>query len=269
MQKKKFNISDVNTCNTFTLSCDIYDQETHTTTTHEIENFGEMATQIIGSKYNERFFYSLSSQPTITPTIAFKNLWDNFKMYSQENLNRMYQGLVGLYYNPIENYEGRTTQTTTHGDITTTYGDITTTIDGGKVKSESTTGEKTDTSTLGATHSDSNNFETTFEDTSTMNPTNRNISTSNEVTNTFTGGSQTNTTTNEQLENGTNKIEHANDKVEHGDDTFTEYKHGNLGLLTSAQALEYEKKIREESFVEWCINLFITENTYYYSSDFE
>lgn len=238
MTINQMKISDVTSCSDWTLACDVYDQTTHTTSSVTITNFGSYVTDKIARNYNDRVFINTSSQPTITPTTAFKNCWDMYKIANQENINRMYSGLVALYYNPIENYEGNTTQTWT-------YGNQTNTINNGKTKSESNNATFTDTS---------KNYEATYENTNENSPVFTNKDT-------VEHGAHIDTVTTEQLTDATNTLVK-------GNDTFTEYKHGNLGVLTSAQALEFEKKIRSQSFMDWVIEDFISKNTYYCSIGF-
>lgn len=232
MQKTIMKIEDVTSCNDWALSVDVYNQETQTTTTTTLTDFGNYATDYIARNYNDREFINTSSQPSITSTTAFKNCWDNYKISNQENINRMYSGLVALYYNPIENYEGRTEQKWE-------YGTITDSINNGKSKTTNTYAPTSETST---------NKQTTYEDTTTSG-----LKLNSEDT--VATVQHIDTFENEQIVNGSNTRTH-------NDDTFTEYKHGNLGVITSAQALEYEKKIRTQSFYDWVLIDFANKYTY-------
>lgn len=232
MQKTIMKIEDVNSCNDWALSVDVYNQETQTTTTTTLTDFGSYATDFIARNYNDREFINTSSQPSITSTTAFKNCWDNYKISNQENINRMYSGLVALYYNPIENYEGRTEQEWQ-------YGTQTDRTDNGKTKTTNTYAPTSETTT---------NKQTTYEDV-----TNSGLKLNSEDTTATIQHVDTFITENER--GGVSTHERANDK-------FTEYKHGNLGVLTSAQALEYEKKIRTQSFYDWVLIDFINKYTY-------
>lgn len=241
MQRRKMWIKDVDNLTGATLTVDVYDQDTHTTQTITISNIANILTNIIARKYNYRYFYYTGSQPNITPTTAFLGLWNEYKSFKQESINSVFNALVYSKYNPTENvFESRTT--------INEYGDQTNTTDIGKIKSETVNGARTLTST---------NFETSFENATTNGfaPTTKGVNDS---------ASATDSTTNEQIVDGTNKLTRDDDKT-------TETRHGNVGTIDSMSLILKEADGRHLSFANWVVDDFIMEYTYYssYGDDLE
>lgn len=241
MQRRKMWIKDVDNLTGATLTVDVYDQDTHTTQTITISNIANILTNIIARKYNYRYFYYTGSQPNITPTTAFLGLWNEYKSFKQESINSVFNALVYSKYNPTENvFESRTT--------INEYGDQTNTTDIGKIKSETVNGARTLTST---------NFETSFENATTNGfaPTSKGVNDS---------ASATDSTTNEQIVDGTNKLTRDDDKT-------TETRHGNVGTIDSMSLILKEADGRHLSFANWVVDDFIMEYTYYssYGDDLE
>lgn len=241
MQRRKMWIKDVDNLTGATLTVDVYDQDTHTTQTITISNIANILTNIIARKYNYRYFYYTGSQPNITPTTAFLGLWNEYKSFKQESINSVFNALVYSKYNPTENvFESRTT--------INEYGDQTNTTDIGKIKSETVSGARTLTST---------NFETSFENATTNGfaPTTKGVNDS---------ASATDSTTNEQIVDGTNKLTRDDDKT-------TETRHGNVGTIDSMSLILKEADGRHLSFANWVVDDFIMEYTYYssYGDDLE
>lgn len=232
-------IKDVDNLTGATLTVDVYDQDTHTTQTITISNIANILTNIIARKYNYRYFYYTGSQPNITPTTAFLGLWNEYKSFKQESINSVFNALVYSKYNPTENvFESRTT--------INEYGDQTNTTDIGKIKSETISGARSLTST---------NFETSFENATTNGfaPTTKGVNDST---------SATDSTTNEQIVDGTNKLTRDDDKT-------TETRHGNVGTIDSMSLILKEADGRHLSFAKWVVDDFIMEYTYYSSYDDE
>ena len=230
-------IKDVDNLTGATLTVDVYDQDTHTTQTITISNIANILTNIIARKYNYRYFYYTGSQPNITPTTAFLGLWNEYKSFKQESINSVFNALVYSKYNPTENvFESRTT--------VNEYGDQTSTTDIGKIKSETVSGARTLTST---------NFETSFENATTNGfaPTTKGVNDST---------SATDSTTNEQLVDGSNKLTRDDDKI-------TETRHGNVGTIDSMSLILKEADGRHLSFANWVVDDFIMEYTYYSTYD--
>lgn len=234
-------IKDVDNLTGATLTVDVYDQDTHTTQTITISNIANILTNIIARKYNYRYFYYTGSQPNISSTTAFLGLWNEYKSFKQESINSVFNALVYSKYNPTENvFESRTT--------INEYGDQTNTTDIGKIKSETVNGARTLTST---------NFETSFENATTNGfaPTTKGVNDS---------ASATDSTTNEQIVDGTNKLTRDDDKT-------TETRHGNVGTIDSMSLILKEADGRHLSFANWVVDDFIMEYTYYssYGDDLE
>lgn len=270
MKKTKMMIEDIESFTGYTLTCDTYDQETHTTTSHVLEGFNDLFKSEIIRKYNNRYFYYIGSQPTTTPTSAFLTAWNEFKTMNQENINRVFDALVWSKYNATENvFESKTTHNT--------YGDIDTTIDNGKTKTETATGERTDSTSIGsrsdsqtqgAQHSDSANYETTMENATTTGykPTSKGENNVDSVTNTATTGAQSNSTTYGAQTNSTTteQLTDSTQNVKHDDDIYHENRHGNVGTIDSGTLISKEMLLRRTNFIEWVVSVFINKYTYYF-----
>lgn len=237
MNKTKMKIKDVTSLSGFTLSVDVYNQDTLTTETITLSNVASALESIIAQKYNHRYFYYTGSQPSTTPTTAFLGCWTDYKIRKQESINAVYTALVYSHYNPTENvFE--------YSHTKNEYDEVHTEVSGGKteVKAE-----------YGARHSESKASETSFENATDngLLPTAKQTNDSNQASD---------TTTSEQKAPGTS---HTNDRT----DVVTMTRHGNVGTIDSMSMIQKELNGRHLSFYNWLADDFINEYTYYSSRD--
>lgn len=258
MTRKKMQISDVTGLSNFTLSCDVYDATTHTTSTINLGDISNILQDIIVRKYNHRYFYYTGSQPSTTPTSAFKICWDNYKIMKQDSIDRVFDAMVYKHYDPTENvFE--------YSHTKNEYGDINITSNNGKIESvygesdtESSQGKKTG-STLGSTTSTSKGFETTYDG-----------GVNNEKLKGHTENTTDPITTISHADSRTDSVEQkidATHDTQHDDDEITTERHGNVGTVASADMILKELAMRKTSFYEWLCADFINEYTYYTNLD--
>lgn len=264
MKKTKFKVADVTSLTNWTLSVDVYNGDTRTTTTTSLGDISSIMQEIITRKYNNRYFYYTGSQPSITPTTAFNGLWANYKILKQESINAVYMALVSSHYDPCENVFEWSQITNEYGDMTTTnnMGKVKTTLEHGEVDSHSTQG-KPDGSTLTGTSNTTTNYATSY-DHNGVNPTEyeqgKSISNSDPVKTINHSEQGDDTSTTEQVTDG-------EASTTRGDDVITSLRHGNVGTVSSIDMILKEIKGRKTSFYNWLATDFMNEYTYYNNLD--
>ena len=261
MNKTKMQISDVTGLTSWTLTVDVYDATTHTTSTVDLGDISSILQDIITRKYNHRYFYYTGSQPSTTPTTAFKLLWDNYKILKSDTINNVFQALVYSRYDPTENVFEYSHTENKYGDIdvTSNIGEVETETQYGAMDSSTQQGKPNGTG-VESYKTKSTQYSNTYDNTATDIKQGYTENESDVVKSMSNVGQHTDTTTQTQTEDTTQKTERGNDEV-----TLT--RHGNVGTVASIDMILKELSGRRTSFYEWLCADFIGTYTYYTNLD--
>lgn len=198
----------------------------------------------------DSFFFTCQLEKTVRDVKnsdvedAFKDCYLSFVSRQLENVKRIYLAYYDTEYNPLDNYDKKST-------ITTEYNGGNSNVKSGS-ESHNATQSGNIVNSQGAQHS---------VNTQSVSPENNNTFYNREKSDSTIDDSKHTTSFNNVQNNLTDTYNNVKDSFtyENRNDIVTERTSGNIGVTTSAQMLSGELQVRQFDIVSWFCKLFAAE----------